>query len=74
MKRIQTATEAGAWLEGLINFERDPALSHDRLNLEPIRGLLDRVDRPERGLSIIHIAGSKGKGSIMISDRHGGHQ
>ena len=66
MKRIQTATEAGAWLEGLINFERDPALSNDRLNLEPIRGLLDRVDRPERGLSIIHIAGSKGKGSTSL--------
>lgn len=64
--RIENVTQAGFWLESLINFERDPALGSRRFDLEPIKALLARLDHPEAGLSIIHVAGSKGKGSTCL--------
>ncbi len=66
VERIRTAEHAGAWLEGLINFERQPGFSYARLGLEAIERLLARLDHPERELSIIHVAGSKGKGSTCL--------
>jgi dihydrofolate synthase/folylpolyglutamate synthase len=63
---IRTAAEAGAWLEGLINFERRPGFDYARLGLEPIRRLLAALGNPERELSIVHVAGSKGKGSTCL--------
>jgi dihydrofolate synthase/folylpolyglutamate synthase len=63
---IGTAEDAGAWLEGLINFERRPGFDYARLGLEPIRRLLAALDHPERALSIVHVAGSKGKGSTCL--------
>jgi len=58
--------QAGAWLEGLINRERRPDWSYARLDLEPVRRLLARLGDPQRGLSILHVAGSKGKGSTVL--------
>jgi dihydrofolate synthase/folylpolyglutamate synthase len=63
---IETLADAAAWLEGLINVERLPDLPYRRLGLEPIRGLLARLGNPQDGLSIVHIAGSKGKGSTAL--------
>jgi len=60
---IETLSDASAYLEGLINHERRPGFSYARLDLKPIRVLLDRLGRPEESLSVIHVAGSKGKGS-----------
>lgn len=64
--RIENATQAATWLESLINFERDPSSRSRRFDLKPIRGLLERIDHPEVGLSIVHVAGSKGKGSTCL--------
>jgi dihydrofolate synthase/folylpolyglutamate synthase len=58
--------EAAAFLEGLINHEREPRFSYRRLGLGPIRRLLERLGHPERALSVIHVAGSKGKGSTCL--------
>ena len=58
--------EAQAWLEGLINIERTPELRTARLDLAAIRALLGRVGHPERSLPVLHIAGSKGKGSTAL--------
>jgi len=58
--------EAERWLDGLINRERQPRVSYSRFGLEAIEALLERLDHPERGLSVIHIAGSKGKGSTAL--------
>jgi dihydrofolate synthase / folylpolyglutamate synthase len=58
--------EAEAFLEGLINLERSPDPRRVRLSLAPIRALLARLDHPQRGLRILHVAGSKGKGSIVL--------
>jgi dihydrofolate synthase/folylpolyglutamate synthase len=39
---------------------------YERLGLEPIRLLLERLGDPQRDLRVIHIAGSKGKGSTAL--------
>jgi len=65
-QKLETLTDASAYLEGLINHERRPGYSYARLDLKPIRALLDRLGRPEESLSVIHVAGSKGKGSTCL--------
>jgi dihydrofolate synthase/folylpolyglutamate synthase len=57
---------AAHFLEGLIDLERTREPRTGRLSLEPIRALLERLDRPERGLVVLHVAGSKGKGSTAL--------
>ena len=49
--------EALAWLESLGQFGSRPGL-------ERINQVLDNLGRPEKGLSIIHVAGTNGKGSV----------
>jgi dihydrofolate synthase/folylpolyglutamate synthase len=57
-----SAADARAFWYGLINFEqRSPAPTD--LKLDRIRELLARLGDPQRRLRIIHVAGSKGKGS-----------
>jgi dihydrofolate synthase/folylpolyglutamate synthase len=63
---IRTLEEAEAFLERLVNVERRPDLPYSRLGLEPIQRLLARVGNPQRALSVVHIAGSKGKGSTAL--------
>jgi dihydrofolate synthase/folylpolyglutamate synthase len=63
---LEDVGAAAAWLEGLINLERRPSWSYQRLDLTPIESLLDALGHPERGLSVLHIAGSKGKGSTAL--------
>jgi dihydrofolate synthase/folylpolyglutamate synthase len=63
---IRSLADAAAWLEQLINVERRPDLPYARLGLEPIRELLARLGDPQRGLSVVHVAGSKGKGSTAL--------
>lgn len=63
---IRTAADAAAYLEGLINAERKPEVAYARLGLQPVRALLERLGNPERGLRVLHIAGSKGKGSTAL--------
>lgn len=69
MKRtpeIRTLEQAGAYLEGLINVEKERSVPYARFDLEPIRRLTARLGDPQRALSVIHIAGSKGKGSTAL--------
>ena len=63
---ITTLDQAAGYLEGLINVEKQPATPYKRLGLEPIRALLARVGNPQDGLSVVHVAGSKGKGSTCL--------
>jgi dihydrofolate synthase/folylpolyglutamate synthase len=63
---IVDLASAAAYLEGLINRERQPDFAYARLDLRPIEALLDRLGRPERDLSVVHVAGSKGKGSTCL--------
>lgn len=65
-KKIETLEDASAYLEGLINRERQPGYSYSRLDLAPIQALLDALGNPQDQLSILHVAGSKGKGSTCL--------
>ncbi len=63
---IETPEQAGHYLETLINHEQRRDLSAVRMDLGPIRALLERLGNPQAGLSILHVAGSKGKGSTCL--------
>ncbi len=63
---IRTLDDATAFLEGLINHERQRDASYARFDLTPIRRLLARVGDPQTQLSVVHVAGSKGKGSTAL--------
>src|SRR5687767_1632690 len=59
------------FLYGRINYEQATTIPYRsrELNLERMRDLLDRLENPHNGRPIVHIAGTKGKGSTaaMIS-------
>lgn len=57
---------AVAWLSGLVNVERMPNRRRARFSLAPIHALLARLGNPERQLRVLHLAGSKGKGSTAL--------
>src|SRR5204862_353568 len=54
--------EALAWWYGRIDYERRAPQPGD-LKLDQMRALLRRLGEPQRRLRIVHVAGSKGKGS-----------
>ena len=64
--KIENLESALHYLDGLLNFERLPEMSTERMGLEPICALLARLDNPEKGLRVLHVAGSKGKGSTCL--------
>jgi dihydrofolate synthase/folylpolyglutamate synthase len=63
---IRSEREAAAWLEGLINVEKRPDFPYRRFDLAPIRRLLACLGDPHLDLEVLHIAGSKGKGSTAL--------
>ena len=63
---LSTLEDAAHYLEGLIDRERRTDYTYRRLDLQPIQSLLDSLGSPEKSLSIIHVAGSKGKGSTCL--------
>jgi dihydrofolate synthase/folylpolyglutamate synthase len=54
--------EARAFWYGLINYEQRPPAAGD-FKLDRMRRLLARLGDPHRRLRLVHVAGSKGKGS-----------
>src|SRR5579871_3361249 len=69
--------QALAWWYSFVNYEvRTPR--PDDLKLDRMRELLRRLGDPQRRLRLLHIAGSKGKGSTaaMLAAvlRRGGHR
>lgn len=52
-----------ARLDALINWERK-GRGRMRVTLDPARDLCERLGHPERGPRVVHVAGSKGKGSV----------
>jgi dihydrofolate synthase/folylpolyglutamate synthase len=57
-----TSSEVYGWLEQFINFERDPSVRNYRL--ERMYALAETAGRPEKCAPAVHVAGSKGKGSV----------
>jgi folylpolyglutamate synthase/dihydrofolate synthase len=64
--RVRSVRDAADWLSGLIDVERRPDWPYRRFSLDAIHALLARLGHPGRGLPILHIAGSKGKGSTAL--------
>src|SRR5262249_52883929 len=59
---FMTYEQALAFWFGRINYEQRSPAPGD-LKLDRMRGLLDLLGNPQRSLRIVHVAGSKGKGS-----------
>jgi dihydrofolate synthase/folylpolyglutamate synthase len=59
---ILTPQQARAFWFGLVNYEQRSPAAGD-LKLDRMRALLARLGDPQRRLRILHVAGSKGKGS-----------
>ena len=53
-----------ARLNGRINWERKLRQGAMRVDLAPMEDLMGRLDHPERAVRVVHVAGSKGKGSV----------
>jgi dihydrofolate synthase/folylpolyglutamate synthase len=53
------------WLLGRINYERTAVIPYNQrqLKLDRMRQLLTRLGQPDAALKIVHVAGTKGKGS-----------
>lgn len=53
------------WLMGRINYERTPLVPYQQrqLKLDRMRQLLTRCGDPDAAVKIVHVAGTKGKGS-----------
>ncbi len=64
--RMGSEEAVSAYLAGLINVEKERNAPYSRFDLVPIRRLMERLGDPQAGLSVIHLAGSKGKGSTGL--------
>lgn len=78
MSSITSRDQAIQFLYGRIDYERMSAsLSASDFKLDRMRHLLERLENPQDDVPVVHIAGTKGKGSTaaMISSilRAGGH-
>jgi dihydrofolate synthase/folylpolyglutamate synthase len=69
--------EARAFWYGLVNYEQRAAAAAD-FKLDRMRSLLARLGDPHRRLRVVHVAGSKGKGStsamLAAIFRQAGHR
>jgi len=63
---IATLEAAERFLAKLLDVEKLPGLPYERLDLAPVQRLLSRVGDPQRALRVLHVAGSKGKGSTAL--------
>ncbi len=65
MEDITNFEQAREWLHSFVDFERRGFRRHfaDVVNLDTIRALLADLGNPQERLRVLHIAGTKGKGS-----------
>ena len=61
-------------LDGVTDWERRDRGSSMPVGLEPLRDLLDHLGRPQRRFRTVHVAGSKGKGSVAALIEAGLHR
>src|SRR3954447_17947594 len=56
------------WLMARINYERTAFVPYQarQLKLDRTRQLLTRLGQPDAGMKIVHVAGTKGKGSTSV--------
>jgi dihydrofolate synthase / folylpolyglutamate synthase len=60
-----TYTEAEKWLNSLIDYEKAADFTYPEVfKLDRVRSMMSALGNPERRFTSIHIAGTKGKGSV----------
>ncbi len=60
-----TFEQATAWLNALIDYEKAPDFSYpEAFKLDRVQALMDSLGNPERSWRSIHVAGTKGKGTV----------
>ena len=66
-----TPGEALAYLQSFPDWERGTAANEETYTLDRMRRLLERLGHPDRAFDIVHVVGTKGKGSTaaMIASR-----
>jgi len=65
---IKDYAQAIDYLNSFFNLENVPHYDYSReLKLERVRDLLERFDNPQNDFKAVHIAGSKGKGTVSAS-------
>lgn len=67
-RQITDRDAALRFLFGRIDYERAPTIPYQakHLKLERMEVLLSRLGSPHQGMDIVHVAGSKGKGSTAV--------
>lgn len=63
---VRTGEQAIAFLEGLVRPDPRPYAARAPLAQRCVRALLERVGNPHAGLRVVHITGSKGKGTTAL--------
>ena len=63
---MKTIDEALDYLYGFINYETDSSFAYGAVhyNVDRTVKLLNMLENPEKESKIIHVAGTKGKGSL----------
>ena len=64
--RIASAEEGFAYLQSFTNLEKTPSLSEREYRLDRVKYLFEKFESPQNGINLIHVAGSKGKGSTAL--------
>jgi len=60
-----TYHEATAYLNKLIDYEKQPSFQYDAaFKLDRVVALMRELGNPERGWPALHVAGTKAKGSV----------
>jgi len=65
MGKTNPAAAVHAWLATRIDYERTPPGGTAAFGLHRMRRLLAAVGNPHRGMPVVHVAGTKGKGSTV---------
>ena len=61
---FRSVEDALSWLDGLIDYERVVPDRRALPSLDSMRELMSALASPELGLSVVHITGTNGKGSV----------
>jgi dihydrofolate synthase/folylpolyglutamate synthase len=64
---LVTLKDGERYLDGFVNLERREHFDYERLGTRRVAALLEAVGDPQRELPCVHIAGSKGKGSVALA-------
>lgn len=66
-KSFASLASAMRWLDGRVNLERtrESRVDPDAFKLDRTRALLTELGEPQQSVRFLHVAGSKGKGSVV---------